>query len=197
MPLQKVRPANREGAWEVEGFHHRAEAKLALRRSEELRIRLIEELDRHELARKSGSSASRFSTDLLDEYRLMRSAAVVCAGMAVEGFLNYYGVKRLGEAFYNASYERLSLAKKVAALVATCCGQLLPNDSELMAVTKRLAAARNALVHPKSREARRIARAQLRLSEQADLPHRTVDNMERFFTLFAEVDPDAIGSMPW
>jgi hypothetical protein len=127
----------------------------------------------------------------------MRSAAVVCAGMAVEGFLNYYGVKRLGEAFYNPSYERLSPAKKVAALVATCCGQLLPSDSELMAVTKRLATARNALVHPKSREAPRVPRAQLGLSEQADLPHRTVEDMERFFTLFAEVDPEAIGSMPW
>jgi hypothetical protein len=29
MVLHKVHPANREGAWEVEGFHHRAEAKLA------------------------------------------------------------------------------------------------------------------------------------------------------------------------
>ena len=117
--------------------------------------------------------------------------------MAVEGFLNYYGVKRLGEAFYNVSYERLSPMKKVAALVATCCGQLLSSDSELMVVTKRLAAARNALVHPKSREVRRVPRGQLRLSDQADLPHRTVENMERFFTLFAEVDPEATGSMPW
>jgi len=197
MVFAKVQPANREGAWEVDGFHHRTEAKLALRRCEELRVRLNEELDRHERERKSGAVPRRIPNDLTDEYRFLRTATVVFAAMAVEGFLNYYGVKRLGEDFYSANFERLSLAQKVSALLATCAAQLLSNDAELIAVTKRLAEARNALVHPKSREARRASGGPLPLAAQADLPHESVENMERFFTLFGEVDPQAIGMMPW
>jgi hypothetical protein len=193
MTVAKVQPANRGGAWEVEGLEHRSGAKLAVRRSEELRIRLSNQFDRH----KGGSAYGRIPNDLIDEYRFLRTATVVFAAMAVEGFLNYYGVKRLGEGFYNANYERLSLPKKVGALIETCTGNLLANSSELVAVTKRLAEARNALVHPKSREALKSQAKRLPITALAKLPQESVGDMERFFILFGEADPEAIGMMPW
>jgi hypothetical protein len=198
MIFDKVQPANRQGAWEVEGFGYRSEAKIALRRYEEVRTRLNHEVHLLEEARKSKQS-HRVPQDVLEEYRLLRTATVVFAAMAVESFLNYYGVKRLGEEFYRENYERLSTTQKVAALVATCAEQLLRPDSELLEVTKRLARARNQLVHPKAREPKPNQDRSLPHPdiEHPDFIHASVKDMDRFFTLFGEIDPQAIGTMPW
>jgi len=134
---------------------------------------------------------------LMEEYRFYRSAAVVYAAMAVEGFLNYYGVKRLGEEFYRENLERLSPHRKLAALIATCTGQLLPNQAELVAIVRRLARQRNALVHPKAKEPK-PRRSGPHVHPAA--PHTAADSvrdMERFFELFIQLDPEAVGAMLW
>lgn len=112
--------------------------------------------------------------------------------MAVEGFLNHYGVVRLGELFYQANYERLNPTQKVAALLATCCGVLPRKSDEIVQVAKRLFGRRNDLVHSKSRDLERSYRGggRARVLPQ-QLAHDSITDMERFSTLFFEYDSDA------
>jgi len=123
--------------------------------------------------------------------------------MAVEGFLNYYGVKRLGNAFYRDNYERLNSYRKLAAVVGTCTGQLLPSDAELVTVWRHLTERRNALVHPKAREVLsepKDAKQRRALPRSAVAPTPAADSvrdMERFFELFAELDSQAVSAMLW
>ena len=42
------------------------------------------------------------------------------AAMAVEGFLNWYGVFRLGEEIFNQHFERLGLVPKLRVLLLVC-----------------------------------------------------------------------------
>ncbi|HWL39978.1 MAG TPA: hypothetical protein VNO75_07050 [Gemmatimonadaceae bacterium] len=119
-------------------------------------------------------------------------SAVIAAAMAIEGFLNLYGVVRLGELFYQGNYERLNPAQKVAALLGTCCGVLIHKDDEIVQVARRVFDRRNALVHPKSRDLGRKDRARgaaRQLPQQ--IAYDSAIDMERFATLFATYDPDA------
>ena len=69
--------------------------------------------------------------DAIDEIHGLSDSAVLFAAMAVESFLNFYGVVRLGEDFYSRNYERLGILQKLAAIVATCSGELLATDDEI------------------------------------------------------------------
>ena len=44
----------------------------------------------------------------------------IYAAMAVEGFLNFYGVLRLGQNVFDEHFERLGLVPKVRALLLVC-----------------------------------------------------------------------------
>jgi len=107
MDFGVVQPASRAGAWQVEGFGYSANARICLQKFEEKRERLNEALDRQVDARKEGRPY-KFPDGLSDEYRLFRTATVMFAAMAVEAFLNLYGVKRLGEKLYHETFERLT-----------------------------------------------------------------------------------------
>ena len=202
MEFPKVKPANRPGGWEVEGVGYRRQAHLCLLAFEQKNALLQKHLERLEGARKKGGTY-RIPPNLLEKYRFFRSAAVVFSAMAVEGFLNYYGVKRLGNDFYRDNYERLNTHQKLSALVATCTGHLLPKHAELVRVLRRLTERRNALVHPKAREVlaevkdgnprRAPPRSAVAPTPAAD----SVRDMERFFELFAELDSQAVSAMLW
>jgi hypothetical protein len=201
MEFPKVKPANRPGGWEVEGVGYRRQAHLCLLAFEQKRALLQKHLERLEEARKKGGTY-RIPPNLLEKYRFFRSAAVVFSAMAVEGFLNYYGVKRLGNDFYRDNYERLSSHRKLAAVVATCTGHLLLGHAELVTVLRRLTERRNALVHPKAREVPPEEDAKPRPASPPSAVEVTpaadsVRDMERFFELFAELDSQAVSAMLW
>jgi hypothetical protein len=131
--------------------------------------------------------------DFPDALEFFSDSTVVAAAMAVEGFLNLYGVIRLGESFYEANYERLSPPRKVGALLGTCCGVLIQKDNEIIHVTERIFLRRNSLVHPKTRELFRSGPnggAPRRLPQQ--IAHESVIDMERFSALFTAYDGDAL-----
>jgi hypothetical protein len=72
--------------------------------------------------------------------------------MAVEGFLNYYGVVRMGEAEFARNFERLGLAAKLRALLLFCDSIRIADDDPLLTAVSNLTQYRNALVHPKTKE---------------------------------------------
>ena len=113
--------------------------------------------------------------------------------MTAEAFLNFHGVKRLGQKFYERHYERLGLVQKLSSVVATCCGVLLDDKAEIVSVVRELSDARNRLVHPKTKEVNpdAILAAQPPTKHALTVAREAVANIGRFYELFASLDPDS------
>jgi len=113
--------------------------------------------------------------------------------MAVEGFLNFYGVLRLGQAVFDEHYERLGLVPKLRQLLLVCNSCNIPKNHRACLLLDEISRGRNALVHPKTRE---VAGADAEQSRGATpVPERAqqaVDNMEAFFAAFVALVPDAV-----
>ena len=134
--------------------------------------------------------------DLEDEIEGLADIVIVFSCMAVESFLNGYGVTRLGEAFYVQYYERLSIHQKLAALLATCDGILVDKSDEIVTTVRRLFDRRNRLVHPKTREYRSgksfegLLRPSL-VQEARD----SITERDRIQQLFLEYNPEIFGPL--
>ena len=92
-------------------------------------------------------------TDDLDTnaHRAATSAHLyVC--MAIEGFINYYGVKRLGESFYKRVLERMGITEKLMLIYLLCFNHKLETEGAIVNLIRRTFDQRNALVHPKTKE---------------------------------------------
>lgn len=85
-----------------------------------------------------------------DAYRCATSCHLY-ACMALEGFLNLYGVRRLGEGFYQRNIERLGITEKLA-VIGVCCNQwYVDNSSQVVKDFRSLFDIRNGFVHPKTK----------------------------------------------
>lgn len=189
MTPRPIAPTPREGSWELQGGY-RQRAELALRRISEAVVALAAEEPSSSTvnARAAASTMSR-----LQELQLQADAAVLVSAMAVESFLNFYGVVRLGQDFHQRYLERTGAVPKLALLVAINRQQLLGADDEIVKVADEIFSARNALAHPKTRETPASqGRHSLTLpEEQATF---AVERMRRFFELFEALDPGAPGT---
>jgi hypothetical protein len=185
-----VQPFNRPGSWYVsDGFRDQAHFCLLQVEAHDAETdRYFSELEADPLHRRRKTPPADFPNALV----FFSNSAIVSAAMAVEEFLNYYGVVRLGESFYQYNLERMAPVQKVATLLGICCGALVGGDDEIIQVTKRLFERRNALVHPKTRESGSDGRsAGDGASPHQKLAHDSVIEMEKFARLFQRYDPDA------
>ena len=113
----------------------------------------------------------------------------VTAAMAVEGFLNFYGMYRLGPAVFDEHYERLGLVPKLRGLLLICDHIDLPKKHLLVTYLDRVAHSRNGLVHPKAIEVvGNTLLAPLSIPGEAE---EVVTAMESFFAEFANLVPEA------
>lgn len=86
-----------------------------------------------------------------DAYRYATSAHLfVC--MALEGFINFYGTKRLGEKTYKRLLERLGITEKIALIYLLCFEVNLDAKNDIIRNVRAIFDQRNALVHPKTKE---------------------------------------------
>lgn len=192
MSQDRVRPIGRSGAWELEGgFQGPAVRALVL--AEAAARDLREEWMNVERQHGRRLAATRIPREKLVDRNLYASATVVLSAMAVESFLNWYGVVRLGEDFYGRHYERLGLVQKLSAIVATCTGILLDEKAEIVVLASRLSERRNRLVHPKTREVPRRDRSPVSSRTAMDRAKESVADMTAFFDLFVRLDPKASG----
>lgn len=112
--------------------------------------------------------------------------------MAVEGFLNWYGVARLGERIFNDHFERLGLIPKLRILLLTCDSIDVAKDDPIIVALNSVAKHRNALVHPKAKEVIGDPELHKRTSKKLpEVPREVVANMELFFKEFGWAVPDA------
>lgn len=116
----------------------------------------------------------------------------IYAAMAVEGFLNWYGVARLGEHIFNDHFERLGLIPKLRALLLTCDSLDVAKNDPIVVALDSVATYRNALVHPKAKEVIGDPALYKRTSKKLpEVPREVVANMELFFKEFGLAVPDA------
>ncbi|MCE3006442.1 MAG: hypothetical protein LW853_06385 [Rickettsiales bacterium] len=112
--------------------------------------------------------------------------------MAVEGYLNFYGVLRLGQQAFDDHFERLGLVPKLRALLLVCDQLDVPTSDELVQHLDRVAQSRNFLVHPKTREVQGDLSAHKRTANpMPETAEKAVSSMEAFFESFIKAVPKA------
>ncbi len=120
------------------------------------------------------------------------TATQIFSCMAIESFLNFYGVNQLGEDFYKRNFERLSPNQKLEALLAVSVHLSLEKEDEICKVVHRMFAQRNRLVHPKAKQIEadneRIEIVSGTDNSVSDAKKMT-DDMKLFFNLFRNLDP--------
>ncbi len=79
-------------------------------------------------------------------------STVLLSALAVEAFLNTYGVVRLRQRFFDDNVERLNIDKKVTFLALVSTNRLLEPTDLIVVATRRLFRERNGIAHPKSKE---------------------------------------------
>ena len=60
--------------------------------------------------------------NMREDLELMYTSCVLYSCMAIEGFFNFYGVKRLGEKNYKTNLERIGITEKFSVLIMICFG---------------------------------------------------------------------------
>ena len=178
----------RQGSWEFEGGL-REQAVRALDLAEQVSSELRKEWEVARARQLAGdkTAGSLVSHERVVERNLFTTGAVVLSAMAAEAFLNFYGVKRMGQASYEVHYERLGLVPKVTGIIETCCGVLLDNDAEIVSVARALSEARNRLAHSKTREGGSSHFSPM--IHPLEAARESVASMNQFFQLFASFDP--------
>ena len=125
-------------------------------------------------------------------------ATLIFSAMAVEAFLNYYGVLRIGEAAYTKHFERrLSMVEKLSVLLLVCDGIAISGNDELLVSIRTLTNVRNSVVHPKTKEMDSYVPGELRDGLPVpDAAREAVKSMKQFFIDFVRAVPDAEHMLP-
>jgi len=128
---------------------------------------------------------------------LLSDSVLIFSAMAVEGFLNYYGVVRLGESEYVYHFERLGLVPKIRTLLLICDSLSVAKVDPLVTVLNRIAERRNSLVHPKAKELPSYRADQERGGTATpETAREAVADMEEFFREFVTAVPEAAHLVP-
>lgn len=127
------------------------------------------------------------------EERIRRYAVateIYCC-VSIEAFINFYGIRRLGEEFYKSNYERLTITSKLSALIGTCEGKLISKHHPILKTARKLFDLRNQLVHPKATEITDPNKIDIfthkdLLTQATEVFHETVE----FFQMLSAIDPE-------
>jgi hypothetical protein len=127
---------------------------------------------------------------------LLSDSVLIFAAMAVEAFLNYYGVVRMGEAEFARNFERLGVAAKLRSLLLFCDSIRITDDDPLLAAVNKLTQNRNALVHPKTKEVRNNVESLRDGPLIPEAAQEAVAAMGNFFKGFEAIVPEAKHLIP-
>jgi hypothetical protein len=186
-----VRPHSVTGAWSSDDRRHAESARQLLA---ELEIACNDVLAAWPLP--PSQTVRDAESEYPDLYKLVRKRDRLCdsvrifSAMAVEGFLNYYGVVRLGEQEFNTHFERMGIIPKLRALLLVCDGLSISPTDPLVKALERVASGRNSLVHPKAKEFPGYVPAEERPS--VPIPQAAgdaVEAMDQFFREFVVLVP--------
>lgn len=194
----QVRPADGPGLWftDVSRYYSWATGQLLNLQAMHARIETEDvDLPPGDVVRGQVSEA-RWSAYL--ERNMLSDTIIVFAAMAAEAFLNFYGVVRLGEAEFNAHFERLGVVPKTRQLLLICDSLSLSQKDPLILAISSLADKRNALVHPKAKEARADGTGPEKWKRPVlDSAVEAVDELHSFLREFGSLVPSAAHLLPY
>jgi hypothetical protein len=182
-----VKPYEYVGWWELPHMDH-------LRRTKRMLTDIKDRVAALTALQKSHEAEHGRSYDWKPHYEeiaLLKDTALAVQlfyYLAVEGFLNHYGVVRLGEDYYKANLERLGPEKKVAVILLATEGVVIPPDHRLVRLVALMFGRRNQLVHPKPKEIGPVGRG---VSSRGGLEYlyrdaqEASDQVEEFYQLFS------------
>ena len=187
-----LRPHDPEGVWESNDGRYRTYAHQLLAEHVALCDEVLQKRPGDVGAAITNPNAYPEITALGRRRDQTADTVRIYAAMAVEGYLNFYGVLRLGNDVFAEYFERLGLVPKLRTLLLTCDQLNLPKSDPLVLALDRVARSRNALVHPKTREVVGDLSQHKRTATPAPETARSaVNNMEAFFEAFVQAVPQA------
>ncbi len=86
-----------------------------------------------------------------EAYRSATSAHLFSC-MAIEGFVNFYGTKRLGQDLFKPILERIGITEKLSLIYLVCFEKRILPSEQLIKDIRKIFDQRNSLVHPKTKE---------------------------------------------
>ena len=135
--------------------------------------------------------------ELREEYaelERLEAAGFINAVFTVEAFINFYGVKKLGEDYYKRNIERLNLESKVSLIIALCFQVEVAPDDEIYRIVKYMREDRNHFAHPKTKEFNPRNKDHLEQVAERNLEidniGKYIKDMERIHEIFCELDTD-------
>jgi hypothetical protein len=109
--------------------------------------------------------------------------------MAIEGFLNFYGVYRLSQPCFERDFASKPLFHKLQGLLHACNGVAIESTSTIAIALQVVARSRNSLVHPTASELKDgVPGRPPHVPGEAQL---VMAAMESFFAEFKRLVPDA------
>lgn len=184
----QVQPFGVAGAWQTSDHRFRNRAKALLAELELVASGITRDWPAH---LTNGITSRNQHPDLWDrcDHRDWLSDSIrVYAAMAIEGFLNFYGVYRLGPRAFEKRIANLPMLPKLQELLRHCDGLTIHIDDEIAQSLQAVARSRNALVHPRAREFRDTgAIPSAHVPGEARL---VVVAMEAFFAHFSRLVPE-------
>ena len=186
----KLHSHDRAGVWESNATRYRTYAHELLAELERLCTTI------HSQWPVDAGSSIRDESRHGELWRLVRirdqksDSVRIYAAMAIEGFLNFYGVLRLGQDVYDDHFERLGIVPKLRTLLLVSNQTNVPKKDQLCLDLDAVAQSRNALVHPKTREVAGDPLTHERsYTEVPGAARRSVEAMESFFSGFVAAVP--------
>ena len=123
----KLRPHDPEGVWESNDGRYRTYAHQILAEHVSLCDEVLKKWPIDAGAAITDPHAYPEISELGRRRDQTADTVRIYAAMAVEGYLNFYGVLRLGQDVFDEHFERLGLVPKLRALLLTCDQLDIPN----------------------------------------------------------------------
>lgn len=182
-----VKPYEYAGWWELPHMDHLRRTKRMLTSIKERVAALTALQTAHEAVHGEDSYDWKPHYEEIALLKDMALAVQLFCYLEVEGFLNHYGVVRLGEKYYMANLERIEpVQRKVAAILLATERVVIPSDHRLICLVQLMFKRRNELVHPKPKQ---LAIGRAVNYRGLDHVHKdaqeAADHVEEFFALFS------------
>lgn len=113
----------------------------------------------------------------------LSNSVILFSAMAIEAFLNWYGIYRLGASKYNKRYEELCNYDKLKSLLKDCNSVEITKESPIAKISTKISKRRNSLAHDKARE---VLGQNIDGDEIPEIAREAVADMRRFFEEFSK-----------
>jgi len=186
-----IRPFGITGTWKTDGARFCESARIMLLALEQMAAEVVAEFPGPLDKSIDGDAHPELFAKVRHRDALSDSVKIFAA-MGIEGFVNFYGVVRLGQDIFDEHFERMPIHQKLLRLLIVCENIRMRKSHPLLKHSSWIAAARNDLLHPKAKEfLRPIKDSDKNWTATPGAAQEAVTRMTLFFVEFERAVPDA------